>query len=185
MDLGNLEKENYVIKFLTAVLVVCFLLIPAYAQDTPKAEVFGGYQFTHADIEGVGLSFNGWNASVTGNVNKWFGVTGDFSGAYKSELGASLKVHTYAFGPTISVNHEGTVNPFVHVLFGGATASLSAFDIGGSTTGYTIMAGGGADAKLSPRLAVRVIQADWVYYHFEGIGLKKNIRVSTGIVLRF
>ena len=95
------------------------------AQETPKAEVFGGYQFTHTNIIGTGLNFNGWNASVTGNVNKWFGVAGDFSGNYHSETGGSLKVYSYTFGPVISLNHGGKLNPFVHALFGGAHANLS------------------------------------------------------------
>jgi hypothetical protein len=48
-----------------------------------------------------------------------------------------------------------------------------------------MMIGGGADAKVTPRLAVRVVQADWVYYRFEGVGESKNVRLSTGIVFRF
>lgn len=176
-------------KLFLGLAILGLLLMPLAAQETPKAEVFGGYQFTHVSILDTGLNFNGWNASVTGNVNKWFGVTADFSGAYKSESGASIKIHSYAGGPVFSLNHEGTVNPFVHVLFGGARANFSVsvpgFSESAGTNGYTIMAGGGVDAKLSPRLAARIIQADWVYYHFEGIGEKKNVRVSMGIVFRF
>ncbi|MGB9072131.1 MAG: outer membrane beta-barrel protein [Terriglobales bacterium] len=156
------------------------------AQETPKAEVFGGYQFTHTNIIGTGLNFNGWNASVTGNVNKWFGVAGDFSGNYHSETGGSLKVYSYTFGPVISLNHGGKLNPFVHALFGGAHANLSVNGAGSaSTNGFSMMMGGGADAKVSSHLAVRLIQADWVYYRFEGVGESKNVRVSTGIVFRF
>jgi hypothetical protein len=156
------------------------------AQETPKAEVFGGYQYTRINVGGTGFNFNGWNASVTGNVNKYVGVAADFSGAYKSEGGASLKVHSYTFGPVISLNHEGTLNPFVHALFGGANANLSASGLGSSSTnGFAMMMGGGTDAKLSPRLAVRLFQADWVYYRFQGVGESKNVRISTGLVFRF
>ena len=166
-------------------VLVCGLALSLGAQETPRAEIFGGYQFAHSNIEGTGLNFNGWDASVTGNVNKWFGVTGDFSGSYKSENGASLDIYTYGGGPVISMSHEGTVNPFVHVLFGGAHITASATGIGSAgSNGYTIMAGGGADIKLSPRFAWRG-QADWVYYHFEGVGESKNVRVATGLVVRF
>ncbi len=172
---------------LLAVLAVvsCFILLPTTSAEAPKAEVFGGYQFTRVNFEGSGASFNGWNASLTGNVNDWFGVTGDFSGAYKSESGASVKIYTYAFGPTVSLNHEGTVNPFVHALFGGAHLSASLQGSGGGVNGFTMMMGGGVDAKVSPRLAVRVVQADWVYYRFEGVSESKNVRISTGLVFRF
>ena len=47
------------------------------------------------------------------------------------------------------------------------------------------MMGGGVDARVSPRLAIRAIQADWVYYRFEGVGESRNVRISTGVVLRF
>ena len=47
------------------------------------------------------------------------------------------------------------------------------------------MFGGGADVKLNHALAVRLIQADWVYYRFSGNNESHNVRVSTGIVFRF
>jgi len=168
-------------------------LVPLTAEETPKAEIFGGYQYARVNIDETidgdsvheGFNFNGWNASLTGNFNKWFGVAADFSGAYKSIEGVSIKAHTYTFGPVISLNREGTVNPFVHALFGGAHLSAGFGDLSGGTNGFAMMMGGGADAKLSPHLAVRVIQADWVYYRFEGVSLNKNVRISTGLVFRF
>lgn len=171
------------IAFLAALLVLPLLTL---AEDTPKAEVFGGYQFTRVTIADTGLNFNGWNASVTGNFNKYFGVAADFSGAYKSESGASLNIYSYTFGPVISLNHEGMINPFVHALFGGAhaTASLSGFGSAGEN-GFAMMMGGGVDVKVAPRIAVRLVQADWAYYRFSGVGESKNVRVSTGLVFRF
>jgi len=167
------------------VLVPLLFVVTLAAQDYPKAEVFGGYQFTHLG-NGADVNLNGWNASVTGNLTKVFGVTGDFSGSYKTISGVSAHVYTYAGGPVVSLNRDGKINPFVHALFGGARfgASLSGFG-SGATNGFTVMAGGGADAKLNERFAVRLFQADWVYYHFSGINESKNVRLSTGIVLRF
>ncbi len=164
-------------------LIILFgLPLLVAAQETPKVEVFGGYQFTHI----AGENFNGWNASVTGNANKWLGIAGDFSGSYKSISGVSVNVYSYTFGPVISLNHNGKFNPFVHALFGGAHLGASLAGVGsGGTTGFTMMAGGGADAKLSPHLAVRIFQADWVYYRFQGVGGSDNVRLSTGLVFRF
>jgi hypothetical protein len=176
------------IVFLVA-LVLLFPLV-AMSQDTPKAEVFGGYQYTRINVAGTGANFNGWNASLAANFNKTFGVAGDFSGAYHSESGGSLDVYTYTFGPVVSLNREGKVNPFVHALFGGAHAKLSVSGAGSaSTNGFAMMFGGGVDAKVAPHFAFRVIQADWVYMHFSDLGsqasLNKNVRISTGIVFRF
>jgi hypothetical protein len=168
---------------LIALLGVFSLL--AVAQETPKAEVFGGYQFTHISAGGQSENFNGWNGSLTGNFNKYFGVAGDFSGSYKSISGVSVKVYTYTFGPVLSLNHGGKLNPFVHALFGGAHASASFGGSGAGTNGFSMMMGGGADAKVSRHLAVRLFQADWVYYRFQGVGESKNVRLSTGLVFRF
>lgn len=172
----------------TVFLIALLALFPliAMAQDTPKAEIFGGYQYTRITLGNSGFNFNGWNASATGNFNKYFGVAADFSGAYKSESGVSLKIHSYTFGPVVSLNREGTVNPFVHALFGGAHANFSATGLGSaSENGFAMMMGGGVDAKIAPRIAVRVVQADWVYYRFSGVGESKNVRISTGLVFRF
>jgi hypothetical protein len=45
--------------------------------------------------------------------------------------------------------------------------------------------GGGVDAKVAPHVAVRLLQADWVYFHFQGQSFNNNVRVSTGLVFRF
>jgi hypothetical protein len=166
-------------------LLLC-LSVPLWSQDYPKAEIFGGYQFLHTGGDTGGVNANGWNASVTGNFNKSFGVTGDFSGAYKSVSGVSASIYTYTFGPVVSLNHEGPVNPFVHALFGGAHLGGSISGLGSaSTNGFTMMFGGGVDAKVGKNLAIRVFQADWVYYRFSGFSESKNVRLSTGIVARF
>lgn len=170
------------------VVTIALALFPflIVAQETPKVEVFGGYQFTHIGSSGADENLNGWNASVTGNFNKYFGVAADFSGSYKTIAGVDVKAYTYTFGPVVSLNHEGTFNPFVHALFGGLHLNGSVTGLGSaSTNGFTMAMGGGVDAKVAPHFAVRLFQADWVYYHFQGESFSKNVRVSTGIVFRF
>lgn len=158
-------------KLLICLVVFGVLAVPAFAQ---KAEVFGGYQYTRLD---GGWNGNGWNAAVTGNLNHWFGVTGDFSGAYKS----GLSLTTYTFGPVIS-HKEGPINPFAHVLLGGGRASAA----GVSSNGFNMMAGGGLDWGTSSHgLAVRLFQLDWMMTRFSGVTDKNNMRLSTGVVVRF
>jgi opacity protein-like surface antigen len=155
-------------QFMIVAVALAVLLVPAMAQDFPRAEVFGGYQFTHLNPQ---INASGWNVSATGNVNKWFGVTADFSGAYKS----GERLHTYMVGPTFSVRTE-RITPFAHALFGGATGGGSAF---------AMAVGGGVDLNASRHLAVRLIQADWLLLRSEGFTNKQNARVSAGIVFRF
>ncbi len=172
-------------KFLVLVVFLGVVSLPLMAQDYPKAEIFGGYQYLHLG-NGADVNANGWDASLTGNFTKSFGVTGDFSGSYKTIEGVSAKIYSYTGGPVVNLNAGGKVNPFVHALFGGAHfgASLSG-EGSGSTNGFTMMMGGGVDAKVNRAIAVRVIQADWVYYHFSGDSESHNVRVCAGIVIRF
>ena len=159
-----------------AILMALFSLA-AVAQES-KAEVFGGYQYSRLDGSGL----NGWNAAVTGNVNNWFGVTGDFSGGYTTESGVSFHNYTYTFGPTISSPRSQTFRLFAHGLFGGFhdSASFSGFSASGS--GFAMMFGGGVDAKIKPRMSVRVGQFDWMSFRANGSTANNNFRYSAGLV---
>lgn len=153
----------------------CFAILimtAAGANAVPKAEIFGGYQFTRLD---GGPNLNGWNGALTGDIGHFFGVTADFSGVYGSGLG----FQTYTFGPEVHA-HLPMVKPFAHALFGGARASSS----GVSMNGFDMMFGGGIDAGHGP-LAFRIAQFDWMTTRFNGFTDHKNVRVSSGIVIRF
>jgi hypothetical protein len=108
-------------------MVLVLLCASAGVASAQKAEVAGGYSYMNLDtgVSGVDrVNLNGWNASVAGYPVSWFGLVGDFSGNYGSPtvLGVTTatKVHTYLFGPRISL--RGVVTPFAHALFGGARA---------------------------------------------------------------
>ncbi|MGZ4733234.1 MAG: outer membrane beta-barrel protein, partial [Terriglobales bacterium] len=138
-------------KLLTVTVLALLVSLSATAQDFPKAEIFGGYQLTRLD----GTTLNGWNAALTGNLNHWFGVTGDFSGAYKSESGVDFRNYTYTFGPTIAARGNETFTPFAHALLGGSHASVGFTGLSASDNAFTMIFGGGVDAKFSPHLAFR------------------------------
>jgi hypothetical protein len=142
-----------------------------------KIEIFGGYQFTHLQPNYLQPNFNasGWNASLTGNFPHVLGITADFSGAYKN----NLHVHTYTFGPVLTARLP-VVQPFVHALFGGITASG-----GGSSSGFAMFLGGGIDIGLRKGIGFRIVQADWMSTNVSGNTFNRNVRVSTGIVLKF
>jgi hypothetical protein len=150
-------------------MVFSVLCLSAAAQ---KVEVFGGYQFTHVQ---PAFNGNGWNASVTGNFKHVLGITADFSGAYKE----NLSFHTYTVGPVLSARLP-VVQPFVHALFGGITASNA-----GSSSGFAMLVGAGIDLGLRKGIGFRIVQADWMSTRFSGETRNRNARVSSGIVLKF
>src|ERR1035438_3970953 len=98
-------------KSLVLIVLSSLLALPMMAQDDPKIEVFGGYQYLHAgNIDGFGDSANsnGWNVSATVNFSQHLGVAADFSGNYKTETMQNFPflehfhAYTYTFGPVLS-----------------------------------------------------------------------------------
>ncbi len=172
-------------KFLVLIVLLGLFSVSVMAQDTPKAEVFGGYQYTYLGGDFSGINANGWDASVTGNFNKHLGISGDFSGAYKTESGVSGHVYTYTFGPVVAYDFGGKINPFAHALFGGFTVGAGFGGQSASTNGFAMKLGGGVDVALNKVFAIRLAQFDWDYYHANGQGESKNVNLSTGVVIRF
>ena len=165
---------------LAGLLVGLFSLSALAAEnDHPKAEFYGGYQWTR--FEG-GTNFNGFNFGATKNLNQVFGITGDFSASYNSTAGVSLHNYTYTFGPQIALRGNKAFTPFVHGLIGGAR--LSSPDVSGSVDGLALLAGGGVDVNVNHYAAVRV-GADWMMLHNDGVWNNKNFRMPIGIVFKF
>jgi len=185
---------------------VLFLIVAVFsahlmAQDS-KVDIFGGYQYLHngdttvngTSQPGTNQSFNGWDIAPAYKFNKFLGVEGDFGGGYGSVSGVSNHLYTYTGGPVVTLGLP-FLQPFAHALFGGAHLNSGASGVSVSTNGYTLIVGGGVDAKLNRLLAFRVAQVDWLYYHFSGYSAdsvttpsfsgSNNVRISTGIVLRF
>jgi hypothetical protein len=83
-----------------------------------------------------------------------------------------------------SRNNE-TFTPFAHALFGGFH---QVDEVNGSTlatvTGFALIMGGGVDVRLTPHLAARVGQFDWMSFHSSGAS-SNSFRYSGGLVLRF
>ena len=156
-----------------AILLALLACAPALAQ---RVEIYGGAQFEHLQN-----SYNavGWNASLTGNFKHVLGITGDFSGVYNSRHTHS-SVYTYTVGPVLTARLP-VIQPFVHVLFGGATAAAG----GTNENAFAILAGGGLDLGFRKGIGFRLIQADWLMTQFADQTQDRQGRVSAGIVIKF
>ena len=168
-------------------LIVGLFSLSAFAGETdhPKAEFYGGYQYTRVSIEGTGINFNGFNFGATGNLNNYFGITGDFGASFKSENGASLHNYTYTFGPQLALRAHKAYTPFVHALIGGDRMTFGLTGVGsGSGNGWAMLAGGGVDVNMNQYAAIRV-GADWMMLHGSGETFNKNFRMPVGIVFKF
>src|SRR5579864_2411693 len=77
-------------KLICVAVLVCMTSMLGMAAETPKPEVYGGYQFTSLD---GGWHASGWNGAANMYVTRYFGVTGDFSGVYKTGESMHSVVH--------------------------------------------------------------------------------------------
>src|SRR5438093_8779345 len=113
------------------------------------------------------VSFWGWQAGAGRDIYKNIAVKADFAGQYKKVGGFTLQEHQFLFGPEISKRGE-TVTGFGHVLFGGAHVSCG--DAAGCTspTGFAMGVGGGMDVNVTPHVALRFPQIDWIPTRFDG-----------------
>ena len=196
-------------------LVFCLALsASALPQAVPQFEVFGGGTWLRADVTpdlspfgAAHLNAFGWNVSATENVNRWFGGTADFSGAYSrptitdpttgntfsNEINTST--YTFTFGPSFAYRKASRLVLFGRALFGAAnaresTTSKGAVALGApakfSDTRFAIVAGGGADVPLTRSIAIRGT-VDWVHTTFNDSNSDRqnSLRVSAGVVFRF
>jgi outer membrane protein OmpA-like peptidoglycan-associated protein len=176
----------------------------------PAVDLFGGYSFvrfstnttvsTPPTTSQVKETFNwhGLEASIAGNVNRWFSLVGDF-GFYRIKdvpPNVSGSAYTFLFGPQFSLRHERWT-PFVHALFGAARlsdvqvsppATTSAFfNRSFSENSFATALGGGVDANFNKHIGVRLFQVDYLLTKFTDGGDDKqnNLRASAGLVLHF
>jgi opacity protein-like surface antigen len=198
---------------LVVLAVAVMLPLALMAQESPKAEVFGGYSL----LRNSGNNLNGWEAQGTANFTPHFGITADFSGNYHTvgslspftgtTISANQRLYNYLIGPKVTAAFD-RFSVFGHGLFGVAHSSLGAGVtlpiIGGVSTGLTsanafaMALGGGVDIELSRHVALRAGQLDYLYTRFNptdalstGLfsnslsGHQNSFRYSTGIVFRF
>jgi opacity protein-like surface antigen len=160
--------------FILAALIL-FVAAPAIAQEIPKAELFGGYEYLR--LNPGGSNCHGGDANLAYNLNNWLGGVGDFGVCKVS--GASAHAINYLFGPRVSYRGHGSLTPFAQVLFGGE------HDAGGgvSFNSFAMTLGGGADYKFTDHVSFRG-QVEYLYTHFGG-ARQNNARIEAGIVYRW
>jgi len=193
----SVDVESEIRTFMRKLSLVSLFLILfaglALGQIPTSGNVYVGYSYYNADLSSLGRSsFNGWTASGEGKILPFVGIVADVSEAYGSENvpilcpgppcpSASIHAHeqNFLFGPRISAS-VGKIRPFAELMIGGAHISA---DGGGSDTSFATAIGGGIDYKIIRPVAWR-FEGDYVQTRFFGT-TQNNVRLSTGIVLRF
>lgn len=109
-------------------LTILSIALSANAQnETPKVELYGGYDYIHfninANVSGFppkeSVNLNGGGGQLEYNATDWLGVVGDLGGYYASTAGGARGgAFSYLFGPRLNLR-RGNITPFAHVLVGG------------------------------------------------------------------
>jgi len=191
---------------ITTGLIFCSAAILA-AQTTgdyPKNEFFAGYSFHSADINTLTIdphrtTQNGINLEYARHLNRHVGLVADASAHFHRDTVArtastftSKRDQYFVLGGLqIRGGNDKRMRPFAHALLGvslfrGFTSDLRTsgnvytFD---DATSFAIALGGGLDVRLSKRIDLRLIQADYTPTFF-GSGRQNNFRLSVGVVFK-
>jgi hypothetical protein len=180
--------EGITMRQMCAFLV--FLAVSNFASgQESRVDLFGGYSYANIDTNDLTSrqSLNGWEASVSGNFNKWFAAEADVSGYYKhyniDGVSVSVSDYSYAAGPRINFKPF-----FVHALIGGDHLTGRAFGSSASQDGLAGLLGGGVQWKVSGPFSVRA-SADYAFTRHNILGgpsfTQNNVRASIGLVYSF
>lgn len=209
-------------KLLLIAIVIVACAAMSFAQSTSdynKVEFLGGFSHNRvdtgiddsetelSDIVNEREGFNGFNASITGNVTRYVGLKFDLAGHFKTKnfpfgqagLEIDSSVFNFLGGVQLKDNSKETrIKPFAHALVGGARVRnkinfsdnfcITVFpspclqDSDTSETGLAGALGGGLDFRVSNRLDVRAIQFDYNPTRIAD-ATQHNFRVGVGIVI--
>jgi hypothetical protein len=201
---GLVMKNVGLRAFALIVVLVSTAAFPVRAQEFPHWESFGGFSYAN-----VGL---GPQANLFGPVSKnYFGIhLGVNFNPYRNfsvvlmDLGIQSRgsrvprlfrnsnnnvVTSQAlFGPEFKIRSRKG-DGFAHALVGVTNSRLVETDSFGSIdlvrrTNLALGFGGGLDVNLNPRVAIRILQADYVPTRLAG-KWQNDFRAGIGVVFRF
>jgi len=166
----------------------------------PRYEIAGMYYYVNAAPGSPFASFGnqGGAASFTYNASKWLGLTAELGGYdfKRNEFpltGTNTSINgsmtTFLFGPRLNWRRFDYFVPFAHFLVGGSRSGIEMNGTGNQGS-FAVATGGGVDMVITKSLAWRVAQFDYLMTNFSGPavggnGRQDDLRVGTGIVLRF
>jgi len=166
------------------IVALLLLPLPVAAQNTPAVEVFGGYSHLLGNLGNSTFNLNGFDGSVTENLNKWFGGTLDISSQFGTEAGYKVNSQTIAYGPVFAYRKNPKIVPFAHGLLGAVRGSAEYLGVSKPEYRFGMLGGGGVDVRLNAQVSLRLIQVDYLMTRFSAMR-QDNVCISAGFVFRF
>jgi outer membrane immunogenic protein len=195
-------------RFTLAVAVILilnfFAAITSFAQAAARAgsqlaplEVTFAYNAdrTNGVVGGCGCFWlSGGKVEASAAFPNNLSVVAELSGEQASNINANLKslgFVTYLFGPRYTFPSRARLVPFAQFLLGGVHGFDALFPSTGPSDpnpdAFAFAAGGGLNANFSSRVAVRLVQADYMQTQLpnDANSRENHLRLSAGIVFRF
>ena len=179
-------------------LLAASLTCPVHAQDTPPRRLDLAVTYSAARSLKANTSQNFWlqGGSIELGVNAFhgLGIAVDITGNHAGSIGNSgvpLSLVTATFGPRYRWHAGHKLSLYGQALAGEANGFGSLFPAtGNAQAGANSLAldiGGGVDLALSPRFAVRALQASYVRTQLPNAvdNLQNSVTLGAGFVLRF
>src|SRR4029077_13105974 len=152
-----------------SVLALCSAAAMAQEEETPKVDLFVGYQWLQPGAtvptpfrpptapipQKMGDIPEGGGATGTYNFTPHWGLSADYGG----DLNKFGSENTVSVGPRFAWRNEGAMF-FAHTLLGLNRLNVADVD---SSNGIGAILGGGMDLSMWRRLSFRLFEADYVW----------------------
>lgn len=167
-----------------------------HSSATSGLDVAITYNATLSNVlSGSSFWMQGGSVEVEGRFYRGLGVVADIAGMDAANInssGVNLDLVTATFGPRYTWAPKHTrYAVFGQALAGEAFGFNSVFPnpTGATSTSYSLAAeaGGGFDVALSPHLALRAVEANWLRTQLpnSGSNVQNNLRLGAGFVFHF
>ena len=187
--LHSRNTRAILLRCLPCAILLLFFPMRAHCQQ-PNFDLSVNYTFLRAYPNGNGTPFNsnGGFASLSWNIKPRVGIVADFGG-YKfggQPVAVSGELYTYSFGAQFSREHgDRRWTPFAKIMAGGAHVGGTVSGTLAAENGFSMIAGGGVEAALSPGVSLRVGEVNYLLTRFNRVtasdGIQNDLRISAGI----
>jgi hypothetical protein len=197
----------------TLFLILIFASLSSAQTAAPRWELLGG--FTEYDAGGEfapslpngepggepgQLATQGFQVGLARSFKNYFRMRADFIGVFGKQAlsvehlppGGEYKTGSQfigLFGPEAVLRKQKHFDFFTHYLIGFSHATDNQLPavLNNTHTTWLYGIGFGIDLKTGHRLAIRLIDADWITSHFpkQDLNAQDNWRYTTGVVYRF
>ena len=170
---------------------------PVVNSPQPRPELALTYTYLRANAPPGGcgcFNLNGGSAQFIWPIGlHGVALAGDVTVSHANSIGSSnssLTLSSFTAGARYSPPlKQSRFQPFGQILigYGHINGPLTQGQTAGSSNGFAANVGGGLDARISHRLSLRLVEADYLVTTFtNGVNDHQNLlRLGAGIVVRF